>query len=62
MLPEPDDEDESEDEFVLNFDIKRFRQNLKAGNFYDGKDCGVSLIKFNQRSLDDIANFILHAI
>jgi hypothetical protein len=35
-------QDEEQDEEVPmelneNFDIKKFRQNLKAGNFYDGE-------------------------
>jgi hypothetical protein len=36
-----DTEDEEDDEKPMevdsNFDIKKFRQNLKAGNFYDGE-------------------------
>lgn len=38
---EQDEEDAHEDgeafDSTLNFDIKRFRQNLKAGNFNDGE-------------------------
>jgi hypothetical protein len=43
----PDDDEPLE--LSSNFDIKKFRQNLKAGNFYDGKShqtvCLLSLIQ-----------------
>lgn len=29
--------DEDEQPLGYNFDLKRFRQNLKLGNFYDGE-------------------------
>jgi hypothetical protein len=38
-LTEPDEEpdDPEPNDISVNFDIKKFRQNLKVGNFYDGE-------------------------
>jgi hypothetical protein len=47
IIPEPESDQEGDAcpiqaklfEMASKFDVKKFRQNLKAGNFYDGKIC-----------------------
>lgn len=46
MFVDTEDEVEQDDELQGEFDVKKFRQELKIGNFYDCK-----LIKLSDSSL-----------